>query len=178
METILGFKTCCCFFCKCLPYISHPRVLVMVTRQRKWKCTHHTGSQAGLAHRSPTGWPRLVQDSFCQDVAAATNPLVVPWNKAQKGQVSLGHDGVIRKAPTPKTLTLILVILTMELKQNRKWSCSCNLSSAQVTILPGWFCWWQHNVTQILKVELSPGPGSGGLYNQPGVVSGLSEADS
>ena len=27
-------------------------------------------------------------------------------------------------------------------------------------------------------MELSPGPGSGGLYNQPGVVSGLSEADS
>lgn len=66
------------------------------------------------------GWPRLVQDSFCQDVAAATNPLVVRWNKAQKGHVSLGRDGVIRKAPTPKTLTLTLVILTMELKQNRK----------------------------------------------------------
>lgn len=62
----------------------------------------------------------LVQDSFRQDVAAATNPLLAPWNKAQKGQVSLGPDGVIRKALTPKTLTLTLRILTIESKQNRK----------------------------------------------------------
>lgn len=44
---------------------------------------------------------------FCQDVATS-NPLLAPWRKAQKGQTSLGHDRVIRKAPTPKTLTLTL----------------------------------------------------------------------
>lgn len=125
----------------------------------------------------PTGGQDWSKTLFCQDVTAALNPLLAPWNKAQRGQLNLGPDRVIRKALTPKTLALTLSILTRESKQNRKRYCSPNLSSAQVTILPGWFCWWQYNVTQIPKAEPAPGPGSGRLYNQPGVVSGLSEAD-
>lgn len=61
-----------------------------------------------MVHRQdqPSGASLLAQASFCQAFAAATNPLLAPWTKAQKGQVSLGPVGVIRRAPTPKTLTL------------------------------------------------------------------------
>lgn len=44
------------------------------------------------------------QDSFCQDVAAATNPLVVRWNKARKDTLVWAWWELSRKAPAPQRL--------------------------------------------------------------------------
>lgn len=120
VETVLGFKACHFFLCKCISYISNPRALVIVMKPKGMKMHPSQWFTGRTGPRKPSWLPRPVQDSFRQDVAAATNPLLAPWNKAQKGQVSLGPDGVIRKALTPKTLTLTLRILTIESKQNRK----------------------------------------------------------
>ena len=111
---------------------------------------------------------RRVRNSFCQGAATASHLLLAPWSKQSPGgQVSVGVDRVIGK-PQHQRLTPTFTVLTAESQQSRKWSCSGNVSAAQVTLSPGWFCWGQHNVTQIPKAEPSPGPGSGRLYNQPG----------
>lgn len=78
METVLGFKTCCCFFCRCIPYISHPGVLVMIMKAKEMKMhpSHWFPGRTSpqKSHGLAKAGSRL---SFCQDVAAATNPLVV-----------------------------------------------------------------------------------------------------